>query len=162
LSSRRAVPLLLLALAIALTAAAVGPPSFTWANDGVRVEHPWAQAMAALGAALALGAAAAGARLRTLQLAAGATALALVGLAAHRFAWRIDAVEGGIHERSLAGGVSLRWGEVVAVEPGDGSVTLRGKDGSRLVIATSRFEPDERVRLERTIARRVREATREP
>lgn len=160
MSPRRAVLLLLLALAIALTVAAVGPPSFTWANDGVRVEHPWAQAVAALGAALALGAAAAGARRRTLQLAAGAGAVALVGLAAHRLAWRIDAVETGIRERSLAGGVSLRWAEVVAVVPSDGSVTLHGKDGRSLVIATNRFEPDERVRLERTIARRVREAAR--
>ena len=160
MSSRRAVRLLLLALAIALTVAAVGPPSFTWANDGVRVEHPWAQAVAAIGAALALGAAAAGTRPRTLQLAAGAAAMALVGLAAHRLAWRIDAVEAGIRERSLAGGVSLRWDEIAAVEPGAGSVTLRGKDGRRLVIGTSRFEPDERVRLERTIARRVREAAK--
>jgi len=160
LSSRRAVLLLLLALAIALTVAAGGPPSFTWANDGVRVAHPWAQAMAALGAALALGAAAAGGRRRVFQLAAGAAAVGLVGLAAHRLAWRIDAVETGIHERSLAGGVSLRWADVVAVVPSDGSVTLQGKDGRTLVIATTRFEPDERVRLERTIARRVKEAAR--
>ena len=68
---------------------------------------------------------------------------------------------GGLRpRRRLTGGLSLRWADVVAVVPSDGSVTLQGKDGRTLVIATTRFEPDERVRLERTIARRVKEAAR--
>ena len=54
--------------------------------------------------------------------------------------------------------MSLSWNEIVSVEPSVGAVTLRSRSGKRLVIGTSRFEPDERVRLERTIARRVREA----
>ena len=84
----------------------------------------------------------------------------LAGLSAQRLAWRIDAIETGLHERSLAGSVSLRWSEIEAVEPRDGSILLRGRNGARLVIATGRFEPDERIRLERTIARRVKEAAR--
>ena len=160
MSPRRAVRLLLLVLAVVLTLVALGPPSFTWANDGVRVQHVWAQAVAAVGAALALCGAAIGARPRGLQVAAGIAAAGLAGLAAHQLAWRIDAIETGLHERSLAGSVSLRWSEIEAVEPRDGSILLRGRNGARLVIATGRFEPDERIRLERTIARRVKESAR--
>ena len=156
----RAVRLLVLLAAAGLAFVAAGPPSFTWANDGVRVRHPWTQAAAALGAALALAAAAVGERRRTLQVAAGVAGVALVGLAAQRLAFRFDAVETGISERSLGGASSLRWADVDSVEPRPGSLTLRGRGGARLVIATSRFEPDERVRLERTIARRVKEAAR--
>jgi len=160
LSSRRAVRLLLLVLAAVLTLVAFGPPSFTWANDGVRVQHPWAQALAALAAALALAGAAFGVERRALRVALGVAAAALVGLSAQRLAWRLDAIATGVNERSLRGAVSLRWSEIVAVEPSAAAVTLRSRDGKSLVIATRRFEPDERIRLERTIARRVREAAR--
>ena len=157
---RRAVRLLLLLLAATLTAVAFGAPRFTWANDGVRVEHPRTQAAAALGAALALAGAALGARPRALGVAAGLGSVALVALSAQRFAWRIDAVAAGLHERSLGRAVELRWTEVEAVEPRADVVTLRGRDGTTVVIATGRFGADERTRLERTIARRVREAAK--
>jgi hypothetical protein len=158
LTARSAVRLLLLLVAVALTTLALGAPHFTWANDGVVVDHPRTQPLAALGAALALGAAAFGARPRSLVVAAGAGAIALVGLGAHQLAWRIDAVEAGFQERSLGRAVHLGWSEIEAVEPRDGTVTLRARDGQKVVIGTTRFAPDERIRLERTIARRVKEA----
>jgi hypothetical protein len=158
MNSRRAVGLLLLVLALVLTFVAFGSPSFTWGNEGVRVQHPWAQAVAAFGAALALAGAAFGFERAASRVALGLAAAALVGLSAHHLAWRFEAIEAGVNERSLRGAVSLRWNEIVAVEPSAGAVTLRARSGKRLVIGTSRFEPDERVRLERTIARRVREA----
>jgi len=157
---RRGIRLLLPLLAAVLTVVALGAPRFTWANEGVRVEHPWTQSAAALGAALALAAAACGARPRALGIAAGLGAATLAALAAHRLAWRIDAVATGLVERSLGGAVQLEWRAVEAVEPRPGSVTLRARDGTTVVIATGRFVPDERIRLERTIARRVREAAR--
>lgn len=160
MTRRRAVRLLLLLLAVALTTLALGAPRFTWANEGVRVEHPRAQPAAALGAALALGAAAFGARPRGLVVAAGLAAAALTGLAVHQLRWRLDAVAAGLHQRSLGGAVRLIWSDIEAVEPRDGTVTLRARDGTKLVIGTSSFAPDERIRLERTIARRVKEAAR--
>jgi hypothetical protein len=160
LSSRRAVRLLLLALSLVLGLVALGPPSFTWGNDGVHVQHAWAQPAAALAAALSLAGVSLGLRRRALQLAAGLAAVGLAALAAHELAWRLDAVETGLRVRSLVGGTSLRWSEIEAVEPHSGLVLVRGKHGVRLVIGTARFEPDERIRLERTIARRVREAAR--
>jgi hypothetical protein len=160
LSPGRAVRLLLLLASLGLALVAAGPPTFTWANDGVRIGHPWTQAAAALGAALAVAAAAVGERRRWLQAAAGVAGLALVGLAAEQLAFRFEAVEAGVRERSLAGASSLRWTEIEAVEPRPGSLALRGRGGAQLVIATDRFPPDDRVRLERTIARRVKEAAR--
>jgi len=158
MSSRRAVRLLLLVLALVLTFMAFGSPSFTWGNEGVRVQYPWAQAVAAFGAALALAGAAFGFERPAPRVALGLAAAAFVALSAHHLAWRFEAIEAGVNERSLRGAVSLRWNEIVAVEPTAGAVTLRSRSGKRLVIGTSRFEPDERIRLERTIARRVREA----
>lgn len=160
MTARRAVRLLLLLVALGLTTLALGAPRFTWANEGVRVEHPRAQALAAFGAALALGAAVVRSQRRALVAAAAIGAITLAGLGAQRLAFRIDAVAEGLHERSLGGDQHLAWGEIEAVEPGAGAVTLRARDGRALVIATSAFEPDERLRLERTIARRVREAAR--
>ena len=158
MSSRRAVGLLLLVLALVLTFVAFGSPSFTWGNEGVRVQHPWAQAVAAFGAALALAGAAFGFARLAPRIALGLAAAVLVALSAHHLAWRLEALDAGVNERSLRGAVSLSWSEIVSVEPTVGAVTLRSRSGKRLVIGTSRFEPDERVRLERTIARRVREA----
>jgi hypothetical protein len=152
------LPLLLAAVALATLAA--GAPRFTWANDGVRVDHPRTQAAFALAAALAMVGAAWAVRGRWPRVAAGLGAVVLAGLAAQRLAWRIEAVAAGIHLRSLAGTARLAWREVAAVEPRAGSLTLRAADGRTLVIATHRFAPDERVRLERTIARRVLEASR--
>ena len=160
MSPGRAVRLLLLLASFGLVLVAAGPPSFTWANDGVRVGHSWTQAAAALGAALAVAAAAVGERRRWLQAAAGLAGVALVGLAAERLAFSFEAVDAGVRERSLAGASSMRWADVEAVEPRPGSLTLRGRGGARLVLATDRFPADDLIRLERTIARRVKEAAR--
>lgn len=157
---RRAARLLSLTAAVALAALALGGPRFTWANEGVRVEHPRAQPAAAVGAALAVVAAAAGARRRALLVAAGLGAVALAGLAAHRLVWRIDAVDSGLEHRSLGGRVRLGWSDVEAVQPTLRAVSLRARDGTTVVIGTGSFAPEDRVRLERTIARRVREAGR--
>ncbi len=94
------------------------------------------------------------------MVAAGLAAAALAGLGARQLAWRIEVVETGFHERSLGRTVHLAWSDIEAVEPREGRVTLRARGGSTVVIGTSRFAPDERVRLERTIARRVTEAAK--
>jgi hypothetical protein len=156
----RAVRLLLLLVAVALATQALGAPRFTWANDGVRVDHPWTQAAAALGAALALVAAAWTRRPIAWPIAAGIAAVALAALGAERAAYQLDAVATGIRGRSLGGSVELPWPSIEAVEPRAGSLTLRARDGRALVIRTGGFAPDERVRLERTIARRVTEASK--
>jgi len=150
--------LLLLLIAVTLATVAFGAPRFTWANEGVVIDHPPAQPLAALAAALALVAAAIGSRRRALLAGAAIAAAGLTTLAVLLFAFRVSALESGVDQRSLGRAVHIRWSDVAAVEPRADHVTLRARDGTTLVIATARFQPDERVRLERTIARRVREA----
>ena len=112
----RAARLLLLLLAVALTTLALGAPRFTWANDGVVVDHPRTHAVAALGAALALAAAAYGARPRVLVALAGLGAAALVSLGATQLAWRVEALATGFEQRSLGRAVRLSWSDIEAVE----------------------------------------------
>jgi hypothetical protein len=157
LNARRAVRLLLVALAVPLVLVAFGPPAFTWGNAGVRIQHPWAQPAAAIAAALTLVGAVLGVRRRAAQVIVGAAVAGLVGLAVHQLVWRLEAVQTGLRARSIFGGTSVRWRDIEAVEPRSGAVVVRARSGTQLVIATDRFAPDERVRLERTIARRVRE-----
>ena len=68
--------------------------------------------------------------------------------------------EDGLEKRTLAGSVRLAWKELATVEPRSGAITVRARGGQILSIATARFAPEDRNRLERTIARRVIEASR--
>ena len=83
-----------------------------------------------------------------------------MALAASQVRYRIDALEAGLQKRTLTGAVRFAWGELEAVEPRANAINLRSRDGRSVVIETSRFAPEDRNRLERTIARRVKEAAR--
>lgn len=84
--------------------------------------------------------------------------LALAAFAAHRLAWRVEAKDAFLRERTLAGWNALAWGEVEAVEPSAHAIALRGRGGSTLEVSTRGFTAEDRTRFERTVARRVREA----
>ncbi len=160
--ARTAVRVVLLVLAAAAAAAALAAPRFTWENAGLAVQHPPHHGGAALVGAAALAAAAlSGTRTRrpvaALMLAAAA---ALATLGAQRLAWRVEAVEAGLHERTLAGWTRVAWREVELVEPRPNAIRLRARDGTTIAVATGSFAPEDRTRLERTIARRVKEAAR--
>ncbi len=157
---RRHARLLPILAATLLAALALGAPRFTWANEGVIIDHPWSQPAAAAAAAVAAGASAFLARPRPLGVAAAAlAALLLVALAAWQVRFRIDAVEEGLQKRTLAGSVRFAWKERVRVEPRPSEITVHSRDGGTISIATGRFAPEDRNRLERTIARRVKEAS---
>ena len=96
-----------------------------------------------------------GGRPRSSALAAAA-ALAVLG--AQRLAWRVEAVEAGLHERTLTGWTRVAWRDVELVEPRPDAIRLRARDGTSIAVATRGFAPEDRTRLERTIARRVKEA----
>jgi hypothetical protein len=100
------------------------------------------------------------ARRRAAGVAGLAIGLALAVFAAHRLAWRVEAVDAGLRERTLAGWEAIAWRDVEAVEPSPSAVRLRGRGGSRLEVSTRGFTADDRTRFERTIARRIREAAR--
>lgn len=160
MTSRAVLRATLLALAAAAVVVALGPPRFTWENAGLRVDHPRPQGAAAALAAAAVVSAAWSARPRAAGVAGLALGAALALLAAHRLAWRVEALDSGLRERTLAGWSTMAWSEIEAVEPSPGVIRLRGRKGTSLEIATRGFAADDRTRFERTIARRVREAAR--
>jgi hypothetical protein len=160
LSRRTAVRLALLVVAAAAGAAALGSPRSTWQNDGLRVEHPPRRGVAALVAASALAAAGLSGRPRPAAAAALVAAAGLAALGAHRLWWRVEAVEGGLRERTMAGTRTIAWSDVERVEPRPDAVRLRARDGTEIAVGARGLAPEERTRLERTIARRLREAAR--
>lgn len=133
------------------------PPRFVWLNSGLSIEHSWPEAaaagLAAAGAFVAWHAL--GSRLRWAALLAGAAA---AGFALQLALYRVAAEEGGLSERGLLGSRTLAWTEISRVESGSRFVVVWGRDDSQLRIDTRAFPPEERARLDRTIARRVREA----
>lgn len=161
MTARTAVRVALLALAaVAATAAALDTPRFTWENAGLRVEHPPHQGVAALLGAVALAGAAVSGRPRPAAVVGLAAAAALGVLGAHRLAWRIEAVEAGLHERTLTGWTRIAWRDVEVVESRPDYLRLRARGGTEIAVSTRGFGAEDRTRLERTIARRVKEAAR--
>jgi hypothetical protein len=148
LTWRRLARLLPILAATLLAAVALGAPRFTWANEGVIIDHAWSQPAAAAAAAVAVGAYAWLARPRPLGVASALAAL------------RIEAVEDGLQKRTLRSSVRFAWTELVSVEPRANAITVHSRGGGTISIATGRFAPEDRNRLERTIARRVKEASK--
>lgn len=152
--------LLLVTAALALAALAFAGPRFRWANDGLILDYPWTQPAAAACAAAVAAAAACVPGPRALRAAAAVLGVVLLWLGASRLVFRVEIVESGVHERSLLGRVRLGWGDLARVEPRPGATLLVSRDGRSVQIATRRVAPEDRNRLERTIARRLTEAAR--
>ena len=159
MTTRTAVRVALLALAAAATAVALAAPRFTWQNEGLTLRHPLHQGAAALLGAAALAAAALSGLRRPAAVFALAGAASLAALGVQRLAWRVEAVDAGLHERTLTGWTRVSWREVELVEPRPDAIRLRARNGTSIAVGTGSFAPEDRTRLERTIARRVREAT---
>jgi hypothetical protein len=158
LTRRAAARAALVCLALPCTVLALGPPRLTWQNAGLRVDHPPYQGAAALLAAALVMATAVGARPRAAAAIAFAAAAGLATLGAQRLAWRVEAIGPGLRQRTLAGWTRIAWPDVVAVEPLPGAVRVRAPRGDSIEVATRGLGTEDRMRLERTIARRVREA----
>jgi hypothetical protein len=148
-----------LLLAGAATVYSAGPPRFTWANAGLRVDHPPLQGAAAVAGALLLALAAIGMRPRALLVLCVSAAAGLGLLGTERLAWRLEAVETGLNERTTLGWTRLGWQEVASVDSRPDALVVRSRAGVTVSVGTRACPADERQRLERTIARRVREAS---
>lgn len=143
--------------ALAGLALAFGAPRFTWSNAGLEVRHPPIRGLAPLVGAAALGLGVLGPQPRALRFAGIALGAGLTALGAQRLLYRLDAVQTGLAQRDLAGATRLAWVDIDRVESRPFELVVTGKDGTRLSVTTARFLPEDRARLERTIARRVRE-----
>lgn len=159
MTRRAAARAALLAAAVAALVLALGPPRLVWENEGLRMDHPPRRAAAAFAGAAAFAVAPLGLRRRYRALGAAA-AIAACTLGAERLSWRVEVVEAGVSARGPRGATRVSWSEVEAVEPTPGGIRVRAASGRAVTLETSGLRPEDRLRLERTVARRVREASR--
>jgi hypothetical protein len=137
-----------------------GPPRLTWINDGLRVDYPWPRALAALAAAAGAAVLAASLRRAGVRVAFALLSLAALAVATHRFRYTLEVGGDGIVESGLTVPTKMGWGDVGRVDSRGGDLTVTAASGARVAVSTRGWPPHEVAQLERTIARRVREAAR--
>ncbi len=154
---QNAVRAVTFAAALAALPFASAPPRVLWQNAGPSIQYPLVAWVGALAAALAL----AGLSLSLPKGRSRAVALVPAGALAlwsgHLLAYRLNATERGLTQRSLAGSSAVAWREVTGVELEASHIRVHGPNGT-LEIPSQRIAPEDRARLERTISREVREA----
>ena len=137
---------------------AFGPLRAVWLNAGLRIDYPWPRGASALVAAGGAAGLAFLARPRALRLLAAVLSVVLGLVGAGLLLYRLEALNEGLVERRLLGTVRLAWSEVTAVQTEPEALLVAGA-ATRVRIDTTQLSPDQRAGLERTIARRVREAS---
>jgi len=135
-----------------------GPLRAVWLNAGLRIDYPWPRGASALVAAGGAGGLAALARPGALRLLAAAVSIVLGLLGAGLLLYRLEALDEGLVERRLLGTVRLAWSDVTGVQTEPEALLVAGA-ATRVRIDTTQLSPDQRASLERTIARRLREAS---
>jgi hypothetical protein len=158
--TRRYVLLALAGLAVLLLGfwGVEGPPRLTLSNTGLGIDYPTLRALAALAAAAGAAALAVVVPRRALGVAAVVAAAAFSIFGLHRLVFRLGVGQGGLFLRDLSGSRRMAWRDVTRVEPQPHTLELLGHGPERLEIDTSSFTAEQRASLERTIARRVKEA----
>jgi hypothetical protein len=158
MTRRRLALLLGLLFLLAGAVLATGPPRFTWMNLGLRIDYPWPRAAGAI-------AAAAGAMLlgflfrrRSLRIVIWVAAAVALGHGLDLLVYRVDAGDATLAERGLLGTTAIAWKDVSRVETGSRALVITDRDEAQIRLRTAAFAPEDRARLERTIARHVREA----
>jgi hypothetical protein len=159
---RRLAQVLLSAAILAAAWLAFGPARVTWLNSGLRIDYPWPRGAAALFATA--GSALLAALLDHRLLRLGAAVLALVGLllGLHLLVYRLEAGEAGITRGGVLGSTTIAWTDVTRVDTGARALVITDRAEAQVRVGTSDLAPDERARLERTIARRVKEGSTRP
>jgi hypothetical protein len=133
-------------------------PRLTMVNTGLRVDYHWPQGAALLAAALGFALLAFALPRRWMRAIAVALAVAAAAGAGGRFAYRLDAGEGGISGRGLLGSTHLAWKEVRRVDAGPALLLVWGPGDAQVRVDAGGFTPEQRATLDRIISRRVREA----
>jgi hypothetical protein len=158
MTSKRALDLAAGAAALAAFLLSLGPPRLVWLNEGPRLDYPSGHAAAAALAAVAL------VVLGLLRKSGLARALFAVA-ALYALASAIDlalysvlAAEPALTVRTLAGTRAIPWKDVLGIDLLPDQLVIRSATGP-LVISTQGINPVDRPRFERTLSRRVREAT---
>jgi hypothetical protein len=136
-----------------------GPPRLIWLNTGLRADYPWPRAAGALLAAAGAGLLVLAARRSALRAFFAILAATLFGFALQRAVYRLEAGAAGLAEHGLRGSTRVAWRDVARVDSEAGDVVVVTTSGERLRLGTRAWDPQAVAQLERTIARRVREAS---
>jgi hypothetical protein len=151
------------ALVLAAVVAAVafyfslGPPRVLWLNTGLTLAYEGKKGASALIAAVAITAMAFVERKRAARVGALLAAAGLAVFGAHLLVYRVDAVDDALSKRTILGTTRIPWKAVTRVDATAGHFTAVS-DGAAIRIGTATLTADERAALERTAARRLREA----
>jgi len=136
---------------------ALGPPRLVWLNAGLEIAHEWTHGAAAVLAAAAAAGMSAALRNRAAQVVAVVSAAALGVFAAQRITYRVDAVQDAISLRTILGTTRIAWSDVTRMDAAPTHLTAVSTTGA-IRIGTAGLSADEKAALERTVARRMREA----
>jgi hypothetical protein len=137
-------------------------PRLTLSNAGIRVDHSLAAPLFALLAAAGAATLAYTLRQRALRGVAALAAAALLLFGLDRAAFRIEADDSGLAVRGLTGARRAPWREVTEVRSEQQGLTIVSRDRPALRMGTGSLSPEQRASLERTIARRLRDAQKSP
>ena len=142
----------------ALCFVGAGAPRLTLRNDAILIDYP-AQVGLALIAAAALVAIGASRARRAGRFTLVALALSFAGLGTGRLAYSMVASGEELRQKSLFGSRVLAWKTISRVDLEAGRIVAWGAGDTRIRVGTARLTADQRASLERTISRRVYEAT---
>lgn len=136
----------------------MGPARLTALNAGLRVDYPWRLAASACLASAAAVALVIGVRRLWVRLALGV--LAVLGLYAtlHLALFRFEAGDPGVVLRDVFGSQRLAWSDVARIESGPGLRVLVTLDNRRVALDTTDLPGADLAALDRTMARRLRDA----
>lgn len=144
-------------VAVTLGTLSAGPPRFTLLNTAIVIAYPWTRGAAALGCAVAFALFAVTLSRPALRALLLLVALLPVAVGWHLLLYRLEAAQRGLTSRGALGSTTLPWNEIRSVSLGSGAVVVQGESAT-IRIDTADFSPDQRGALERSVARRVREA----
>ncbi len=135
----------------------LGPPRVLWLNAGLTLAYEWTKGVSALVAAAAAAAMAFAAPKRPARVVAFLAAAALTVFGGGRLLYRVDAVAEALSVRTILGTTRIPWKAVTRVDTTPGHLTAVA-EGAAIRIGTASLSADERAALERSVARRLREA----
>ena len=153
--------MLFLAGAAGLVAGAwlsTGEPRFAWHNTTLVVDYARTRWLSALAAALGACLAAWTAPRWWIRLALLGVAAAAAGIGLHRGLYRLEADSVSLVQRGIFGTDRVAWKDVSRVESGPAVAVVWGAPDRQVRIRTGDLLAEDRAILDRTVARRVREA----
>jgi len=145
---------------VALSLVGAGAPRLTLRNDAIFIDYPAHLGLALIAAAALVAFGASRAR-RAWRWTLVALAISFAGLGAGRLSYSVAASGEELRQESLFGERVLAWKSISRVDLEPGRILAWGAGDTPIRIGTARLTAEQRASLERTISRRVYEATKD-